>query len=225
MNIHHTLMKIIVVVILLLLYTLCVSKCIDEQFSIQPIPHNQEIQLSNSSNELKDRHPIDSIPYNIQLKQKYENAYYYELSNDDYLKFLKEYFSTCIDGIPDFSQLDWDTNNVDQSFVKGFYNQSYQYLANRMNRYNIQIVHDILNRYKTIDNNKFMFDIDVILYRNGKINGKHVKFILFQDYTRTIVIHISIEGIVGEDKIYMHPVESYQKPHIAYEKIEEEEEE
>lgn len=217
-------MKIVIVVILLLLYTLCVSKCIDEHFDIHPIPHNQNIQLSNNSNQLKDRHPIDSIPYNIQFKKIYENAYYYELNNDDYLKFLKQYFSTCIDGIPDFSQLEWNTNHIDKSDVKGFYNQSYQFLSNRMDKYDIQIVHDILNKYKTINNNKFLFDIDVILYRNGKINGKHVKFILFQDYTRTIVIHISIQGIVGEDKIYMHPIESYQKPTSSYQKIQDEDE-
>ena len=211
MNID-VLVKIIIAIILLILYTISVSACIQEQFSI--LPSNQSLQISNKTDELIDRHPIDSIPYDIQLKNQYKNAYYYELNNEDYLTFLKNYFVTCIDGLPDFTEVEWDNlSNIEH--VKGFYNQSYQFISNRMDKKDIQIVHDVLNRYK-IKDNKYMFDVDFILYRNGKINGKHINMIIFQDYTKTIVLHVSIKGIVGEDKIYMHPVELYQKQNIIY---------
>jgi hypothetical protein len=212
MNID-VLTKIIIGIILLIIYTISVSACIHEDFSV--LPSNKSIQLSNSSDKLVDRHPIDSIPYDIEFRDKYKNAYYYELNNEKYLTFLKNYFKTCMDGLPDFSEVEWVTDLTDTSNINGFYNQSYQYIANRMNKKDIQIVHDVLNRYK-IHQNKYMFDIDFILYRNGKINGKHVNMIIFQDYTKTIVMNVSIKGIVGEDKIYMHPVELYQKPNTLY---------
>lgn len=215
----NILIKIIIGVILLILYTISVSACVDEHFTV---PYNSSIQLSNNSDDMKDRHPIDSIPYDIDLKDRYKKAYYYELNNDDYLAFLKAYFSTCMDGLKDFTNIidstdvEWTTDLTDIASVKGFYDQGYQYLSNRFDKKDIKIVHDVLNKYKKLDNNKVLFDIDLILYRHGKINGKHVNMVLLKDFTKTIVIDVSIKGIVGEDKIYMHPVELYQKQGIAY---------
>lgn len=215
----NILIKIIIGVILLILYTISVSACVDEHFTV---PYNSSIQLSNNSDDMKDRHPIDSIPYDIDLKDRYKKAYYYELNNDDYLAFLKAYFSTCMDGLKDFTNIidstdvEWTTDLTDIASVKGFYDQGYQYLSNRFDKKDIKIVHDVLNRYKKLDNNKVLFDIDLILYRHGKINGKHVNMVLLKDFTKTIVIDVSIKGIVGEDKIYMHPVELYQKQGMAY---------
>lgn len=215
----NILIKIIIGVILLILYTISVSACVDEHFTV---PYNSSIQLSNNSDDIKDRHPIDSIPYDIDLKDRYKKAYYYELNNDDYLAFLKAYFSTCMDGLKDFTNIidstdvEWTTDLTDIASVKGFYDQGYQYLSNRFDKKDIKIVHDVLNRYKKLDNNKVLFDIDLILYRHGKINGKHVNMVLLKDFTKTIVIDVSIKGIVGEDKIYMHPVELYQKQGMAY---------
>ena len=46
----------------------------------------------------------------------------------------------------------------------------------------------------------------MILYRNHKLNGKHVNFLIYVNHTRERVIDINIKGVVGEDKIGLHPI-------------------
>ena len=55
----------------------------------------------------------------------------------------------------------------------------------------IQVVHDIMLRYRTsVENNSYIInDIDMILYRAGKFQGKHVKMVVVSNgYTVNIIM-------------------------------------
>ena len=62
----------------------------------------------------------------------------------------------------------------------------------------------------------------MILYRNYKLNGKHINFLVYVNNTRERVIDINIKGIVGEDKIGLHPIvpKETNDDYVSFEPIE-----
>ena len=81
----------------------------------------------------------------------------------------------------------------------------------------IQIVHDILLRYRTHKKypSYYMFDIDMILYRSGKFQGKHVKLVVVTNNEKINIILVKIVGVVSEDNIVIYPYTSYDKLNIT----------
>jgi hypothetical protein len=81
----------------------------------------------------------------------------------------------------------------------------------------IQIVHDIMLRYRThkVYPSYYMFDIDMILYRAGKFQGKHVKLVAITNGTIINVILVKIVGVVSEDNIVIYPYTSFDKLNIT----------
>uniref|UniRef100_A0A6C0KSX8 Uncharacterized protein n=1 Tax=viral metagenome TaxID=1070528 RepID=A0A6C0KSX8_9ZZZZ len=80
------------------------------------------------------------------------------------------------------------------------------------NKVPIQVVHDVLLRYRK--NKKpqlkhtYSFDIELILYRQSKYQGKHIgtRVIYDNDKNSLNVANIAILGVVSEDSIGMFPV-------------------
>ncbi len=178
------------------------KNCI-ENFAI--LPYNSKINTTNKSNTLKDRHQIDSIDIDITTN---ENSYYYEFSNEKYLELLISMFNP---STPEkyiiLRNNEWQTE-IDSN-ITAIYNKAYQFISNKIaeNTPDIQIVHDLLIQYKKDEEKQeYLLEIDMILYRNYKLNGKHVKFIIYVNHTRERVIDINIKGVVGEDKIGLHPI-------------------
>ena len=174
-----------------------------ENFAI--LPYNSKINTTNKSNTLKDRHQIDSIDIDITTN---ENSYYYEFSNEKYLELLISMFNP---STPEkyiiLRNNEWQTE-IDSN-ITAIYNKAYQFISNKIaeNTPDIQIVHDLLIQYKKDEEKQeYLLEIDMILYRNYKLNGKHVKFIIYVNHTRERVIDINIKGVVGEDKIGLHPI-------------------
>ena len=56
-----------------------------------------------------------------------------------------------------------------------------------------------------------MFDIDMILYRAGKFQGKHVKLVAITNGSVINVILAKIVGVVSEDNIVIYPYTSFDK--------------
>ena len=77
----------------------------------------------------------------------------------------------------------------------------------------IQVVHDIMLRYRTHNTypSYYMFDIDMILYRAGKFQGKHIKLVAITNGTTVNIILAKIVGVVSEDNIVIYPYSSYDK--------------
>lgn len=123
---------------------------------------------------------IDSLLVNNNIYDKYKNNYYYEYNNEEYETILKNIF-----------------NNKKNTDIKS-YNDFLNYITNILNNSNelnnIQIVED-----KQIDKN----NIEVLLYRENKFEGKHVIFTIDNYWN---IQSIKIVGSVSEDKIGLFPV-------------------
>tara|TARA_B100001778_G_C18605378_1_gene639491 strand:- start:7203 stop:7862 length:660 start_codon:yes stop_codon:yes gene_type:complete len=198
----ETIIKIVIILVLIIIYFMTMKNCI-ENFAI--LPYNSKINTTNKSNTLKDRHQIDSIDIDITTN---ENSYYYEFSNEKYLELLISMFNP---STPEkyiiLRNNEWQTE-IDSN-ITAIYNKAYQFISNKIaeNTPDIQIVHDLLIQYKKDEEKQeYLLEIDMILYRNYKLNGKHVKFIIYVNHTRERVIDINIKGVVGEDKIGLHPI-------------------
>jgi len=229
--------KIVTIIILILLYIITISECIegfiisDNDISLYNKSKSNKLldhdiintSLSNKSNLLKDRHTINSIPIDLNIDK---NKYYFEYDNKTYLQILKKIFN------PNYNNFlsDFDYNYEINNDIVGIYNKTYQFINNKLidnnhffdknnliDNNNIQILHDVLNKYKINKlENQYLLDIDLILYREGKLNGKHINFIIFIDNIDQYVINIEIKGIVGEDKIGFYPLE-YNDNKLLYE--------
>jgi hypothetical protein len=190
-----------------------------EYFAV--LPFNSKISTSNKTDALKDRHPIDSIDIDINTS---ENSYYYEFSNEKYLELLVDIFNPYS---PEkyiiLRNIEWETET--DSTITAIYNKAYQFISNKIaeNTPDIQIVHDLLIKYKKDEEKQeYLLDIDMILYRNYKLNGKHINFLVYVNHTRERVIDISIKGIVGEDKIGLHPIvpKETNDDYVSFEPVE-----
>ena len=190
-----------------------------ESFAI--LPYNSKNNNVNTSDSLKDRHPIDSV--DIDIITTPENTYYYEFSNEKYLELLIKMFNPIK---PEkyiiLKNNEWETEI--EPTITAIYNKAYQFISNKIaeNTPDIQIVHDLLVQYKKDEKKQeYLLEIDMILYRNYKINGKHITFLVYVNHTRERVVDIIIKGVVGEDKIGFHPVVSEDTTdYVSFESIE-----
>ena len=215
----ETIIKIVIILVLITIYFMTMKNCF-EYFAV--LPHNSKINTSNKTDALKDRHPIDSINIDINTP---ENSYYYEFSNEKYLELLVDMFHP---SSPEkyiiLRNTEWETELTDSTII-AIYNKAYQFISNKIaeNTPDIQIVHDLLVKYKKDEEKQeYLLDIDMILYRNYKLNGKHINFLVYVNHTRERVIDINIKGIVGEDKIGLHPIvpKETNDDYISFEPIE-----
>lgn len=184
----------------------------------QPLPANADIPLVNSNDDATGRAPQDSLYINNQVK--YKNAFYYEYDNEEYLKRLKVILN--IRHI--FDEGEWYHYNVTVNTPNDIlmaYNKCIDIISKRLNDNNtlllpdqnkvpIQIVHDVLLKYyRNHDNPKlFAFDIQLVLYRQSKYQGKHIELRVVYDkrYESLFVTDVKLLGVVSEDQIGMFPV-------------------
>jgi hypothetical protein len=199
----------------------------DNKFKYKP--SNTRILYRNVGELPWNRHTINSsIPYDIRVQQGAEKAYYYEFDNKKYNENLKEVFkSNCEELIIAVEGTNWsnwknpkavkDQREIDR--LLRYYNVLFNVIDKKLNESHemnlpgnqtnkkIQIVHDLVNRYRVnLDNDPFyMFDMDLILYREGKLQGKHVKIVAITNGFQTNIILTRIVGVVNEDNIVLHP--------------------
>jgi hypothetical protein len=199
----------------------------NNQFKYKPA--NTRIQYTNVGDLPWNRHSISSsIPYDVKVKAEVENAYYYEYDNKSYNEKLKAAFkSNCQELIIATDGSRWskwlnpknikDDDEINK--VVDYYNKIFKFIALTLNaskelelpsyddKKEIQIVHDILLRvrYNLDDLSYYMFNIDMILYRESKLQGKHVKFVAVTNGVNVNIILARIIGVVSEDNIALHP--------------------
>lgn len=196
-------------------------------------PSNADFKQINSNSDATGRAPMqDSVSMSTHVK--YRNAYYYEYDNGEYLDGLNSIFNV---GAYTYNPSEWNTyklgasgsvdldpatTHVPPDVLIAYDNciNTFTQLLNRdhnnalllpdTNFIPIQVVHDVLRTYgmhKTIKN-YYLFDIEAILYRQSKYQGKHIGMrVTYNNDTNTLnVIQIGIIGVVAEDKIGMFPV-------------------
>lgn len=197
------------------------------------IPYNTRLIYNNRGDLPWNRHPISSsVPYDITVKKEASNAFYYEFNNAEYELKLKEIFKNkCEELIIATDGNNWskwidpknlneenDKNEIDK--ILKYYNMIFNIINDKLNNTDImdlpgdinnpkkiQIVHDVMNRYRyNIDNNNYyIFDIEMILYRAGKLQGKHIKIIATSNGITVNIIVIKIIGVISEDNIVLYP--------------------
>ena len=201
-------------------------------------PYNIRLMYENTGEYPWNRHTINSsIPYDVNIKKEAVNVYYYEFDNNTFNSKLKEVFkSNCEELIIAVEGSEWnnwinpktlkDTN--EKNILKSYYDKIFEFAIKRLNspimnlpgedkKQKIQIVHDIMLRYRKhkLYPSYYMFDIDMILYRAGKFQGKHIKLVAITNGTIINVILANIVGVVSEDNIVIYPYTSYDKLNIT----------
>ena len=196
-------------------------------------PSNARIMYNNTGELPWNRHIINSsIPYDIDIKPEAQNVYYYEFDNKTYAEKLKKLFkNNCEEIIIAVEGNEWtnwiNPKTLDDEIIKSklvfHYNKILEIITTSLNedgimdlpgydeKREIQVVHDIMLRYRTNikKSNYLMFDIDLILYRSGKFQGKHVKVVAVSNGFTVNIIMVKVIGVISEDKIVLHPYRAY----------------
>lgn len=192
-------------------------------------PYNTRISYLNIGDEPWNRHSItSSIPFDISVNENAENVFYYEFDNELYNNKLKELFkSNCEELIIATEGNKWTkwtnpkllSNREEKYKLIEYYNSILTFIHKTLNtskllnlpgdkpQKEIQIVHDLMKRYRQNMTNKqfYLFDIEMICYREGKLHGKHIKLYVVSNGQRVNVIAIKIIGVVSEDNIVLYP--------------------
>jgi hypothetical protein len=201
-------------------------------------PYNIRLMYENTGEYPWNRHTINSsIPYDVNIKKEAVNVYYYEFDNKTYNNKLKNVFkSNCEELIIAVEGSEWNnwinpktlSNSDEKNKLKKYYDKIFEFVIKRLKspimdlpsedkKQKIQIVHDIMLRYKThkLYSPYYMFDIDMILYRSGKFQGKHIKLVAITNGININIILVKIIGVVSEDNIVIYPYTSYDKLNIT----------
>jgi len=200
---------------------------------IEMKPYNTRILYNNVGELPWNRHTISSsIPFDVTVKKEVSNAFYYEFNNADYELNLKKIFKNkceeliiATDGNKwskwiDPKSLNSDKDKLEIQKIIEYYNKIFDIVKEKLNNTDImdlqgdvnnpkkiQIVHDIMKRYRyNLDNKSYyIFDIEMILYRVGKLQGKHIKIIATTNGITVNIIVIKIIGVISEDNIVLYP--------------------
>jgi len=201
-------------------------------------PYNIRLMYENTGEYPWNRHTINSsIPYDVNIKKEAVNVYYYEFDNKTYNNKLKDIFkSNCEELIIAVEGSEWNnwinpktlSNSDEKNKLKKYYDKIFEFVIKRLKspimdlpsedkKQKIQIVHDIMLRYRKhkLYSSYYMFDIDMILYRSGKFQGKHIKLVAITNGITINIILVKIIGVVSEDNIVIYPYTSYDKLNIT----------
>ena len=191
-------------------------------------PSNTRIAYYNIGDEPWNRHTItSSIPYDVTVRNDANTAFYYEFDNETYNKKLKEIFkSSCEELIIATEGNKWSkwmnpktSSSEEKHKLMQYYDLILSVINDKLNAGNImdlpgdkpqkpvQIVHDLMKRYRQNISNKdfYLFDIEMIMYREGKLQGKHIKLYVISNGVRLNVIAMKVIGVISEDNIVLHP--------------------
>ena len=191
-------------------------------------PSNTRIAYYNIGEEPWNRHTItSSIPYDVTVRNDANTAFYYEFDNETYNKKLKEIFkSSCEELIIATEGNKWSkwmnpkiSSSKEKDKLMQYYDLVLSVIHDKLNtgtvmhlpgdkpQKQVQIVHDLMKRYRQNISNKdfYLFDIEMILYREGKLQGKHIKLYVISNGVRLNVIAMKVIGVISEDNIVLHP--------------------
>lgn len=212
---------VIVAVFLILVSTLImISK--REMFSSLPVADNEVVPQKNETGDVWNRHPIqDSMP--VDLVTQYPNAYYNELDNRAFLDAMNATFQPnrfLMNGAEWTNPITVDRVHIPPPDLVNWYTGIVPWIKARANRSSafrmpgddpapFQIIHDHWNSWKrnVMMTNRYMYDLDVIMYREAKNHAKHLNLKVVMDGSVIVgVADISIKGTVIEDRFGLFPV-------------------
>lgn len=182
---------------------------------------NDSILEENTGKQPWNRHPINSVAY-LQLRPAFQrgirhhaNAAYFEVDNHTFDMALQKAFRLpCGTKYLDnewFTEVQPDTFTVDASLLAE-YHRLINYISKVVSPY--QVVHDrwISFRSHVSNKTKTMLRVEMLLYRTGRFQGKHITLSVIVDTSKKVdnerftVVQTNVDGVVPEDAIGMHPV-------------------
>lgn len=215
---------------IVLLLVFLTAGLVYQQYKHEPfvVASNASIPLVNAGSEPWKHHEVNSIAY-LQLRPAFQrglrhhmNASYFEVDNYTFEMELQKIFRQSCQQMA-FRPKEWlseiqpESFNVAPSMLKEYTNVL-EYVKTTINTSKVlrgtQIVHD---RWVSFRNHakqklKTLMRVELILYRAGKFQGKHVTMSVVIDAstkdprTKYTVIQTKVEGVVSEDAIGMFPV-------------------
>lgn len=193
-----------------------------------PTVFREKFQVVASNEPAVPRDEIDSVGY-LQLRPAYQrglrhhaNAAYFEVDNHTFEIALQEALKfSCRQGR--FRREEWLQEVQPQALLVSpnllkEYNALLAYITTSLNKLvkseRFQMVHDrwITFRSHVSSKTKTLFTFEVLLYRTGKFQGKHVTFTAVVDTAfadpsqRYTILQTKVEGVVSEDKIGLFPI-------------------
>ena len=217
-------------------YTLGTRSCClaseGEGFTVRPF--NDNMDYKNKGEEPWNHHVVhDSLLPVLETNIKYKNAYYYELDNDAFVQALFECFQVVGQGKQDVMQAvikkdPWTPVTLDADALAS-YNAVRDTITDTLKSNTscfklpdgsslpLQVVHDRLQSAsisiskedgKNVTVVKYLFKLEMILYRESKYQGKHIGCVCINDVTnrKIVFVQMKILGVVSADEIGLFPV-------------------
>lgn len=224
----NILLVAIILVLISMLITLIRTR---EPFktSYLPVADNVVVPQRNVTDNIWERHTIeDSLPIDHPLE--YPKAYYSELDNNAFLEALQQTFDDkkfIVNGAEWQPTKPVNSLDVPPAEVLVGYKMITNWLLDTINASSnfklegdpsapFQMIHDYWNSWAKSNPPKdlYMYDIDIVLYREAKFNAKHINMKIIVDIqTNTVVgvAEISIKGTIIEDRFGLFPVTQSDK--------------
>lgn len=212
------------VVLVLLLFLLFAIGAYREGFTGDVVAANEEIARTNDGTQPWNRHPVNSIAY-LQMRPAFQrgvrnhmNAGYYEIDNYTYDIAVKKAFAYGCQAelLGGWGEVTTPSTTAAPAKLIAEYDKMLAILQSRLRTSpqlrTVQIVHDRwIGIQKHITHaNVYMLSMEVILYQQGKFQGKHVSLSVLVDQrqipTQYTVTQSRVEGVVAEDQIGMFPI-------------------
>lgn len=199
--------NITLVIFFIAIYFIYFKKSI-ELFDI--LPSNSRTNYKNIGIYSWTNSSIQSIPTDIVIDDT--NSNYYELDNNKYLSKLKDAFLINNDKLIKITNnIIWskwiypnDARSDENDILANKYSQIYNYILNNIKKNidnDIDIIKDKFKcyRYNKLNKNEILIDMDILLYRKNKLNGKHCNLLVTINNNTIDVVYIKIIGIVNQD--------------------------
>lgn len=214
--------RLVIVCVLLLLSLIILQSW--QSYEGYVVSNNQLVPQKNETPDAWNRHSIqDSLPLDYVVK--YENAYYNELDNRTFIEGLYRAFqpnSLLMNGSDWINQIQVDKEHIPPKLLQDQYRTIVPWIEQGLNAnageyFRIpgdasapfQIIHDHWNSWSKniMVPNRFLYNMDVVVYRESKYHAKHLRFIIVADKQGIVgVVSIRMVGIIFEDKFGLFPV-------------------
>lgn len=201
-------MKNLLLLILIIALFIFFSKKFTENFTLFHDDNNKNIFAKyyvNHKFNFDNKYVIDSHPSNdLNFVNSNNNSYEY---NDS---MFKDKLYKILEINNNLKILFKITENIKWSIWKNpdkcneiIYKKFIKFLNIILKENSLNNIYHTLNKYKVNINNSnnLLFNIDLLLYRNNKIHGKHVNLIVYYNNDKFYIIYLNIIGSVNQYNI------------------------
>jgi hypothetical protein len=198
-------MENLLLLILIIALFIFFSKKFTENFTLFHDDNNKNIFAKyyvNHKFNFDNKYVIDSHPSNdLNFVNSNNDSYEY---NDS---MFKEKLYKILEINNNLKILFKITENIKWSIWKNpdkcneiIYKKFIKFLNIILKENSLNNIYHTLNKYKVNINNSnnLLFNIDLLLYRNNKIHGKHVNLILYYNNDKFYIIYLNIIGSVNQ---------------------------